>query len=579
MTSNTLTKLGAIADFADNNNQYDVAGQITNLLKQAQLWDSLKTLFDPEHTPGVDRNTPFWKRLSKGWARGKMDRHLGLVLAIMTERTKLNNKINELIAPLKDFQAVVGTFYEKIRGGSITSENIREESRELQNGLKDTLKLISGKDLREILRMREKLEKQQLIAAEKIKGLDEETRGNLMAVLQGQSLPGANPRDEINSDRAGTTSYKDLSEDEKRKVTEEKVAKWMRSVGVKNKGLREGLQSKNVNMFRPFVNAYQANPFVVLEFFNNNPQALEKGFDVFGREFSNMYYWAENAVNKDREAAEKEKQIPGSGETVKPAEEGDTEPTPVVKENPENKVELPTVNPALKSKPPAPTTFMTAPPEHGTSPEEEELRKSDEVAGALEDMRLKNNLKNIDTETIKKRLEEQRLRRQIEQANVLKAIPIEKRRELLAEPVTSTAQRVGREINRLARLRNFKKIANDTLLLDDEDLLDVLDPIGIQSEDIFDQGLDQELYEDEKDYNPTQTRLDEYEDVQAPDDYEDDEDAEDLERKYERLLRKIKFLEMTGEDPGLILKLDEECRQLSNRIEYMKSNSYKERLN
>lgn len=315
MGDSTFIKLATIADFADRNGDYKTANEIALLTKEAQLFDALRTLFDPGFS-GLDRDSKYWNRLQRGWRRGKMDRGLGLILAINAERTKLNRKIEELAAPIKLFQQEVDAFYNKIIAGSndVNASNLKNELRQLQDSLKSTLKLVSGKDLRRALILRERLSEQQLKSLDKIKGLDEESKTYLSSVLRGEIAAGQQGAEQVNP------------------VTSMGIAKWLKTLGIKPRGIHEGRKSKNVNVFRPFIKEYHTNPTAIVEFFNANPAAMDKGFDAFGKDFGEMVFWAENAVKKDAEEAAKEvkeEQLPGATPPMGPEAPYKVSPTPI----------------------------------------------------------------------------------------------------------------------------------------------------------------------------------------------------------------------------------------------------------
>lgn len=366
-----LEKLATIADYADYNGQYEFAGDVTQLLKNAQLFDALRTLFDPGFS-GLDRDAGYWKRLQRGWSRGRMDRGVGLLLAINAERTKLNRKIEELALPIKDFQEKVSAFYDKIRSGAdnFNSHNVKEELRTLSHSIKEMSKLVGNRELRKALDLRNKLNEQQLKALDKVKGLDEETKAYLANVLKGETQPSSGPSEQ---EPGAAATMKPSKPGQVDSTTALKIARWLRSLGIKARNFNEGRKSKNVNMFRAFINLYQFNPMAVLDFFNANPQAMEKGLDLFGQDFSNMYFWAENVIKRDQDAADneaKEQKVPGA-----PAQEA-----PVAVE--EAKQPSPSIQPAQEQV--APVNVVPSPLSDITDVQDNEAAKAARKAKAEE---------------------------------------------------------------------------------------------------------------------------------------------------------------------------------------------------
>ena len=479
----TLTKLASIADYVDQHGQYDLASDITRLTKEAGVYDALRTLFDPEHTPGVDRNTPFWKRLSKGWARGKMDRNLGLVLAIMTELTKLNVKIDKLTAPVKDFQVEVAAFYDKLKGGHITSDNIREESRELQIRLKDTLKLISGKDLRQILKLKERLESQQQSAAEKIKGLDDETKANLMAILKGEELPGMVPRPEQGKEpNSGDTSTYAMRS-------------WLRKFKIQHLPMYAGAETTaGKHQFREFMQEYGYHPKAITDYFMDNGPAQNEGFDRFPKAFGEILRRAHQIQvfeNEVRAGRRKKEQVPG----VTPKSEVQVPPAAAKEEKTDVS--------------PLPAMPTTAP----TNPHIETAKKIQEIA--KERLARERGLKDIITPA---------------------APPQQSKAD--DKLATTAAQRVERQITRLGRVQQLRKLAGEIEIegptdedIEEADLFqNARDTLGI------DPDPEADIY---KAYPEGRKRLDE--DTQADEDeleyYKGRDDTEDSFDERNELLR------------------------------------------
>jgi hypothetical protein len=461
-----LEKLAILANKADQYGEYEFADSATEIIRTAQLWNSLRTLFDPEHTPGLDRNTPFWKRLSKGWSRGRMDRNLGLVLAIMTERTKLNEKINKLTAPLKEFQEAVSAFYEQLRSGAIKSDNFRSEARNLQKGLKETLNLISGKDLRQILKMRERLESQQLSAAEKIKGLDEETKNNLMSALRGEDLPGM---------PAATGRPSDMFQDPNM-GTDRKLRQWLKKFPIARLSFKDAKSPAGSWSFRKFMEKYGAHPKAVADFFNNNASAQADGFDLFPEQFSELLRHANEMVRYDDEISRgvhrsqqtQKQEVPGALDMPERQDDNNTEPmiVPPAKLEDGQKMEEPIDSEGEKKL-------------ERLQQEEAEKLKRNELIRAIQN-----------------------------RGKIPQSIPT-------APLARSTAERMGREITRLGRVRALNKIAED----EDMDIYEAL-PEGRER---FDEG---------KDYDPTETRLQ----MEKGPTIEDDEGRE-YDPLYERHVR------------------------------------------
>lgn len=531
-----LEKLAAVADFADRNGQYAIANDATNIIKEAQLWDALRTLFDPEHTPGVDRNTPFWKRLSKGWSRGRMDRHLGLVLAIMTERTKLNKKIENMIAPVKEFQEQVAAFYEKLRSGNMTSDNLRDESRGLQGALKDTLRLITGKELRQILKMKERLEAQQLVAAEKIKGLDEETKNNLMAVLKGESLPGSKPAEEA-------TRQEQLPGE----APVDAMKRWLRNQKVPRMAYNQGASTKaGAHQFREFMDLYGFHPKAITDRFSDVDLQAE-GFARFPKAFSELLRHAQAILDYDAQRLiheQRAKNVPGAAAAA-PAPEP---PMPEIKKEVAQE-EKETSAPA-SAAPPA--TTVVAPAAHAGAPELIPLLEKPPAPAPRKERDVELAQKVKETTPRRKRPGGPLRERPIATA------PEEKTPRPTSSSVDdlplafSTATRTERQITRLGRMQYLRKLAVD---LDEEstaeDFIQQYDvrrrgneTIGDSPEDIMNIG-DRETFDENIHVDPDEI---EYYKGREPDDGDWGENMDIENARYPREYPHIPYSELTPED-------------------------------
>jgi hypothetical protein len=378
----------------------------------------------------VETNTPFWNRLSKGWARGKVDRNLGLVLAIMAERTRLNEKIEKITAPIKSFQEDVTAFYEKLHNGHITSDNFKDESRSLQRGLKETLNTITGKDLRTLLKMRERLIKQQLTAADSISKLSDESKNNLMALIRGESLPGVSSN--TPGAQPGSNNNAPPLNDVKMPFDKEYVPpslrSWLKKLNIAqlpiNAHAKTGLGR---HQFSTFMSAYGRHPKAVTDYFNNNGSAQAAGFDSFGEYFGEMLRRARQIQIADDEASvglRDSKQPQGEENTPKPS-------TNTLQPPQEKPLDLANTDP------------MIVPPTKA-----EESKKQDSV---------------VDPEAEKKFEMARRKQEELKQNKALiQSIGDRFDNSDVKSPLArSTAERTAREITRFGRIRALGKIAND----------------------------------------------------------------------------------------------------------------------
>ena len=451
-----LTKLATIADFADRCGEYTIANDADKLTKQAQLFTALQTLFDPNHS-GLDRDSSYWKRLQRGWTRGRMDRGLGILLAINVERTKLNKQILELTAPVKEFQEQVGAFYDKIQAGTndVNASNLKTELRELQSGLKKMLNLVGSRELKNALKLRERLQEQQLKALEKVKGLDPETIDYLSSVLKGENK--AKPETANGNPKVDQEAAKDIT-------------KWLRSLGIKPMKINEGKKSNDPNIFRQFINAYHMNPIAVSAYFNDNVGAMNKGFDMFGKDFSEMLYYAERVIKADQDLAAKE-QAAVPGVEVKKEQQEPQEPntTPDIAPPDINKTPLAPHRIAPEQKP---APLKVEPKQEGgmlskfepTNPslpaaknkEKEELERHKGLARQIMELNKKRK-EQKDAKKLKNLLQP-----------VPAPIPVAPKTEVSPKPplAGTTAARVERAITALGRMRTMKKIAEERKIVE-----------------------------------------------------------------------------------------------------------------
>jgi len=543
-------KLAAIADFADQNGQYGVANDATKIIKEAQLWDAIKTLFDPEHTPGVDADTSWRDRLSRGWGRGKMDRNLGLVLSIMTERTKLNEKIEKMTAPIKGFQTEVTSFYDRLRDGRITSSNLRQESRVLQSALKDALSLISGKELKQTLKLRERLEKQQQIAADKMKGLDDTTRSNLMAVLKGESLPGIGsvPGSRAPIGDGGTDAMK----------------RWLKNQPIPKLSMHDGaITQPGQYSFRGFKVLYGYNPKAIVDYFGSNIKAQEEAFDRYPKVFHEMFRHAQALQTFDDEVARgvhpdsvrkyKKYKMLGISTPSTPAAAAAKKVVEQAKASGDSEFSMPDVNEPNENKEPAksgPNKDVVMPnvSEPSVAKKLEQLDMKDITSIPLDIKERTERDKEVATESHKALKKERKKNKKQEEPRGAQAAPTTlpeeaTKREVEEEGVASAddtlslaasaSQRMGRQITRLGRAQRLRKLAGSfsfdadpSVMVEDElnklinempedkylefaqEDEDAKEPIYV---DMFDANPDgRETFDEGMDYDPAQTGVEMY---------------------------------------------------------------------
>lgn len=498
-----LEKLAAIANFADQHGEYEIASDLTQLIKNAQLFDALRTLFDPS-TSELGPDSSWWKRLTRGWSKGKFDRRLGLALAINAERTKLNKKIEQLAQPLKDFSAQVAAFYDKVKSGgeNYGATDFKAELSQLKSDAAKMKNLVGGKDLRKALDLRNKLNQQQIAAVEKIKGIDPEHKDFLIKLLNGEikKAPEGVAKEEAKEVVPGAT---EMGGSIKRSPEQKAVSDWLKLQKIVPADYDEGFSgARSQGRAAQIYQRYGFNPFAVLQFLKENPEKKKEGVELFGPRFRKLIEdmnWAielekakEQKVEKALESlnAPKEEVVPAPAAAA-PAAEAPKAEAP-------KKVEAPAATPAA------------AKPKKKLSPDAQAdiatLSQVDKYERELEDKK-KGKGKKVS-------LPEEKTPRAQEEIK-----PISPASDL----AVSTAARTAREITRLGRVRQLAKFAQD--MQKDEDLLDVLDPLD-RSEDLMDKGIP-EQFDEEKDYDPTQTGVDMYHGEQEEEAMRGDEDDED----------------------------------------------------
>jgi len=472
-----LEKLAAIANFADQYGEYEIANDLTQLVKSAQLFDALRTLFDPS-TSELGPDDGWWKRLTRGWSRGKFDRRLGLALAINAERTKLNKKIEQLAAPLKDFSAQVSAFYDKVKAGgdNYGAADFKAELSQLKANAAKMKNLIGGRDLRKALDMRNRLNQQQIAAVEKIKGIDPEHKDFLIKLLNGEikstpqagiaakeeaeAVPGAKPE-------AGV-----------KKTQEEKaIADWLKLQNIARRPYDEGFStSRSAKRAAIMFQRYGFNPFAVLEFFKEHPEKKEEGVELFGHRLRKLFDDMNYAV--DFELSQRPQKVEAPKVEVEPKSESIVTPPPGASTAaPGNVLEPKTETPKVE-KPLTPVQEMAR----------KHVAKERELAEKKEKSKTKRTLPEEKTQ---------------------------RAQEEISPIAPTTAARVAREITRLGRVRQLAKIAQN---LDLEPLDDGLKPveeefIGLvpNDEDVYvAPEAKLETFDEEKDYDPTQTGVDMY---------------------------------------------------------------------
>lgn len=501
-----LEKLAAIANFADQHGEYEMANDLTQLVKNAQLFDALRSLFDPS-TSELGPDDSWWRRLTRGWQKGKFDRRLGLALAINAERTKLNKKIEQLSAPLKEFSAQVSAFYDKVKSGgdNYTATDFKAELSKLKSDAAKMKNLVGGRDLRKALDMRNKLNQQQIAAVEKIKGIDPEHKDFLIKLLNGEIKQA--PTGEAAREEAVPGAKPDAGV---KKTQEEKaIGDWLKLQNIVRRPYDEGFTtSRSAKRAAIMYQRYGFNPFAILEFFKEHPEKKEEGVELFGHRLRKLFDDLNYAVEFEKAQQQKTEK-------------------PVIVEAP--KAETPKVEaPAAAAVPAAAPTPEAAPaaapkveapkPAKKVSPEMEMFRKHDKLERELA---AKQKAKADKAKAKKETLPEEKTPRAQEEI-----APISPASDL----AISTAARVSREITRLGRVRQLAKLAQEFEPKDvkDEDLLDVLDPLDrLQDRDLMDAGLP-EQFDEERDYDPTQTSVDMYhgeKEEEAMRGGEDDEDG------------------------------------------------------
>lgn len=659
-----LTKLAYIAEVADKSGHYEFADLTAQLLKQAGVFDALYTLLDPSHS-GLDQTSGWWKRLLKGWRRGRMDKAFGLALAIKAELNQLNAKINESIAPIKDFQALVADFYDKVMAGDndVNAGNLNQELKDLQRGLRDTLSRVTDAKLKAALNHRQRLKEQLAKAIERIRGLgDDEKEFLVETVLQGKKAPlpeeakmapsaGGGSEEKAQSSTTGRSN--DLSD----------MRGWLRTLSIKRMPVGAGAKTgRGQNFFRDFADKYGFNPIAITEFFDQNGEAQAEGLARFSEPdtsarrrmvsgddkkkptgpfpglFSEMLRLARQVQKNDERYVEEESGKPSVVEPKTP-ETAQSKPSATPLAPPptpdqaaqRRKEMLDKAEEEARKAQMAPGVAPVSPskeeeiiPAPGLSVEEEKLRReiSPELRQRLEEVRrVRERVDQLMRYQAEKKAKEEE-RRKAKKASKPKS------------PAKTSAERIERQIMRLARMRDIKMAMDENDYWDDlgnrleeeeaslkskmeaEGKIECPEcsmyvkpgqmhyPGGDPEEgpahtpeqavkyepeteievsnkepeealtDIFDVYPEgQERYKEDKEYDPAQMMLDEYTDIQSDWDYEE---KGDLERRLNRLKRQIKTLETMNdkseEGQKALKELYDEMYNLGGRLEIMEEN-------
>jgi hypothetical protein len=346
------------------------------------------------------------------------------------------------------------------------------------------------------------------------------------------------------------------------------LGEWLMDKGIgAGADFTEGMKSKAINMFRPFVKDFGISPVVVLQALKQNPQLAAEAHRTFRDAFITMTFWARNSIRQDELEAAKEAATPGVAPTVKPAESPKQEEAKAVP-----KAEIPTLSAeelkAAREKYEQETGRpYNAPPAPAPAPKtEQHIKTTKEVAEALG----------------KKPRRPKEKEKPAVPPGATEPAPITVRNP--ADDLNlavSAAQRTEREITRLGRVRNLSKLAMDLDWPTKKDLKDEHYNWGLfrdsedftkAQDDVYDL-MNRETFDEEKEYAPDQMMLEQYKDIQEKDEQPTiDEEILDLEMKLSRLQRQIKLLEMSGGNEEELEKLHEEARQTSNLIEHLDEN-------
>lgn len=304
-----LEKIATIADIADKNGNHQLADDLTNLIKkQANFFEAFRTLFDPTIS-GLDSNSSYWKRLQRGWQKGKIDKGVGLLLAINAERTKTNKKIEQLSEPIRDFQNQINDLYNKLRSGNsdLNASNLKNELKEIQNSLKDMTKLVNSKELKDALRLRDKLQEQQSKALDKVRGLDDESKEYLASVLKAEPKFDLTGRGPLGSEPQNTMDPDYIPRS---------LRSWLKKFNVPTMPIYADAKTPGGKQeFKEFKDTYGVYPKALIEYLRANEPARTEGYKLFGRYFNEMLQKAINTTEYDDKLAaafRRQEEVPGS---------------------------------------------------------------------------------------------------------------------------------------------------------------------------------------------------------------------------------------------------------------------------
>ncbi len=452
-----LEKIAAIANFADQNGQYETANELTQLLKTAQLFEAIKSLFDP--SAGGD----FLKRLSRGWKRGKFDRRLGLVFAINEEREALNQKIEKLSKPLKEFADKVNSFYTKILSGAGTSNysstDFKGDLATLRTDAAKIKSTLNSRDLRKSLDYRNKLNDQQLKAVENLRGVDEQQKATLISLLRGEAAPEAAKKESL---PGVVEKPKDLMHGQNTTA----LLDWLKTLSVSTAKIdRDFSTREGISAAIKFQNEYKYSPAKLLEYFmdKNREQFLSYGRDNFKKAFEEMLAAAAAALK----AEENGRQAPSPAQEMaaqtlpatKPAEPG--QPVEQIQsvplDIPASKAEVP--SDIVATNPTTEAELVAA--QAKADADRADQKRAEELAQAQQIVDVKNEIEALEKKRRGGRASEPAQPKK-EPAAVVKKTPKPKgtpasKADDASPLAATTADRLAREITRFGRMQQLKK--------------------------------------------------------------------------------------------------------------------------
>lgn len=203
-----LNKLATIADLADANGLPEVADDIDSFIKSASVWDGFAAMINPERYY-LDRGVSLRNRFLTGLKRGRIDRTLGSLIALVAQRDDLDRQIAERAKPIADFRDKLSQFYDAIISKSIAREKLKDSLKDLQREIRQMSREVHAPKLKSLLEQRDKFNDNILKAIDKLRGINDQNKTKLKQLIM---QPGGNVSTDLSNALMSATM--ELSENE-----------------------------------------------------------------------------------------------------------------------------------------------------------------------------------------------------------------------------------------------------------------------------------------------------------------------------------------------------------------------------